>query len=69
MKHDGYPISRRSLLSGTALLAAAPLRGPHPKNLSEEFFDGTVENCRKIVDAVKPRVAKFSIEMKAWDPI
>jgi sugar phosphate isomerase/epimerase len=43
------------------------LSGPHPKNLSKEFFDGTVENCRKIVDAVKPRVAKFSIEMKAWD--
>ena len=43
------------------------LSGPHPKNLSKEFFDGTVENCRKIVDTVKPRVAKFSIEMKAWD--
>jgi sugar phosphate isomerase/epimerase len=43
------------------------LSGPHPKNLSKEFFDGTVENCRKIVDTVKPKVAKFSIEMKAWD--
>jgi sugar phosphate isomerase/epimerase len=43
------------------------LSGPHAKNLSKEFFDGTVDNCRKIVDAVKPRVAKFSIEMKAWD--
>ncbi len=43
------------------------LSGPHPKNLSKEFFDGTVENCRKIVDAIKPRIAKFSIEMKAWD--
>lgn len=43
------------------------LSGPHPKNLSKEFFDGTVENCRKIVDAVKPRIAKFAIEMKAWD--
>lgn len=43
------------------------LSGPHPKNLSKEFFDGTVENCRKILDGVKPKVAKFSIEMKAWD--
>jgi sugar phosphate isomerase/epimerase len=43
------------------------LSGPHPRNLSKEFFDGTVENCRKIVDAVKPRVAKFAIEMKGWD--
>ncbi|MBV8847676.1 MAG: sugar phosphate isomerase/epimerase [Bryobacterales bacterium] len=43
------------------------LSGPHPKNLSKEFFDGTVENCRKILDTVRPKVAKFSIEMKAWD--
>lgn len=43
------------------------LSGPHPRNLSREFFDGTVENCRKIVDTVKPRVARFCIEMKAWD--
>jgi sugar phosphate isomerase/epimerase len=43
------------------------LSGPHPKNLSKEFFDGTVENCRRIVDTVKPKIAKFSIEMKAWD--
>ena len=28
--------------------------GPHPKNLSQEFFDATVENCRKVIDAVKP---------------
>ena len=43
------------------------LSGPHPKNLSQEFFDGTVENCRKILDTVKPKRAKFSLEMKAWD--
>jgi len=43
------------------------LSGPHPKNLSREFFNGTVENCRKVLDTVKPKVAKFSIEMKAWD--
>jgi sugar phosphate isomerase/epimerase len=43
------------------------LSGPHPKNLSKEFFEGTVENCRKILDTVKPKIAKFSIEMKAWD--
>ena len=43
------------------------LSGPHPKNLTREFFDGTVENCRKIVDAVKPKRSFFSIEMKGWD--
>jgi len=40
--------------------------GPHPKNLSQEFFDATVENARKIIDAVKPREAKFCFEMMGW---
>jgi sugar phosphate isomerase/epimerase len=40
--------------------------GPHPKNLSREFFDATVENARKIIDAVKPRRAKFCFEMMGW---
>ena len=40
--------------------------GAHPKNLSQEFFDATVENCRKVIDAVKPRATKFSIEMMGW---
>jgi sugar phosphate isomerase/epimerase len=40
--------------------------GPHPKNLSKEFFNATVENARKIVDAVAPKRAKFSFEMMGW---
>lgn len=40
--------------------------GAHPKNLSQEFFDATVENCRKVIDAVKPRKTTFSIEMMGW---
>ena len=40
--------------------------GPHPKNLSQEFFDRTVDNCRKVIDAVKPRATKFAIEMMGW---
>jgi len=40
--------------------------GPHPKNFSREFFDATVENCRKVIDQVKPRRAKFAIEMMGW---
>lgn len=40
--------------------------GPHPKNLSREFFDLAVENARKIIDAVKPRRAKFCYEMMGW---
>lgn len=41
--------------------------GPDPRNLSDEFFDGTVENCRKIIDEIKPRRSVFSIEMMGWN--
>ncbi|HUJ24210.1 MAG TPA: sugar phosphate isomerase/epimerase [Bryobacteraceae bacterium] len=40
--------------------------GPHPKNLSQEFFDATVENCRRVIDEVKPRRTRFTIEMMGW---
>jgi sugar phosphate isomerase/epimerase len=40
--------------------------GPHPDNLSSDFFDAIVENARKIVDAVKPKTAKFSYEAMGW---
>src|SRR3974390_2998684 len=36
--------------------------GPDPKNLSQEFFDATVENCRHIIDHVKPTRTRFTIE-------
>jgi sugar phosphate isomerase/epimerase len=41
--------------------------GPHPKNLSQEFFDATVENCRRLIDEVKPKRTKFTIEMMGWN--
>ena len=40
--------------------------GPHAKNLSQEFFDATVENCRNVIDTVKPTRSKFTIEMMGW---
>ncbi|MDE3197129.1 MAG: sugar phosphate isomerase/epimerase [Acidobacteriota bacterium] len=40
--------------------------GMNPKNLSEEFFDATVENCRRVIDAVKPVRTHFTIEMMPW---
>lgn len=40
--------------------------GPHPQNLSREFFDAMVENCRKVIDGVKPKNTKFTIEMMGW---
>ena len=40
--------------------------GPHADNLSPKFFDAAVENARKIIDAVKPKGAKFCYEMMGW---
>ncbi|MBN2475639.1 MAG: sugar phosphate isomerase/epimerase [Pirellulales bacterium] len=40
--------------------------GPHADNLSQGFFDASVENARKIIDAVKPKRAKFGFEMMGW---
>jgi sugar phosphate isomerase/epimerase len=40
--------------------------GPHPDNFTPKFFDAAVENARKIIDAVKPRRAKFCYEMMGW---
>jgi sugar phosphate isomerase/epimerase len=41
--------------------------GPDPKNLSQEFFEQTVQNCRYILDHVKPRRTRFTIEMMGWN--
>lgn len=41
--------------------------GPNARNLSREFFDATVENCRHVIDAVKPSRTKFTIEMMGWN--
>jgi len=41
--------------------------GPHPDNLSQRFFDATVENVRKLLDAVKPRRTTFTLEMTGWN--
>jgi len=40
--------------------------GPHPDNFTRKFFDATVENCRKVLDAVKPRRTTFTVEMMGW---
>ena len=40
--------------------------GPHPDNLSQKFFDASVENARRIIDAVKPKRTKFCFEMMGW---
>lgn len=57
-------VGARCCVDITGSFDAATLSGPHPKNQSQEFIDGTVENCRKIIDAVKPKRSVFAIEMK-----
>lgn len=39
---------------------------PHPDDLSRRHLDATVENCRYVIDQVKPKRTKFTIEMMAW---
>jgi sugar phosphate isomerase/epimerase len=39
---------------------------PNPRNFSQEFIDATVENCRSLIDAVKPTRTRFSIEMMPY---
>ena len=41
--------------------------GPHKDNLSEKFFDATVENVRKVIDATKPKRTTFTVEMMGWN--
>jgi sugar phosphate isomerase/epimerase len=57
-------VGARCCVDITGSFDAATLSGPHPKNYSQEFIDGTVENCRKIIDAVKPKRSKYAVEMK-----
>lgn len=40
--------------------------GPHPDNLSKDFFDAAVENARHIIDAVNPKQARFCYEVMGW---
>lgn len=40
--------------------------GPDARNLTKEYFDATVENCRAVIDAVRPKKAKFALEMMGW---
>lgn len=40
--------------------------GPDPENLTPRHFDAAVENARKVIDAVKPKRARFCYEMMGW---
>lgn len=40
--------------------------GPDPRNISQQYFDQLVENCRKLIDSVRPKRTRFAIEMMWW---
>lgn len=40
--------------------------GPHPRNLSAEAFELTVRNVQRILDAVRPRRARYTLEPMPW---
>jgi sugar phosphate isomerase/epimerase len=40
--------------------------GPHPENLSQKFFEATVDNCRRVIDEIKPKRTRFTLEMMGW---
>jgi sugar phosphate isomerase/epimerase len=70
-----YVTQRLALAEGVAAMCCVDIAGsyspdvwygPHPKNMTREHFDATVENCRKAIDAVKPKRTFFTIEMMGW---
>ncbi len=74
-KNLDYVQQRLALAEGVGARCCVDIAGsfdpkvwyaPNPKNFSQEFIGATVENCRKLIDAVKPTRTKFSIEMMPY---
>ena len=40
--------------------------GPHPDNLGEAGFQRMIDTARYVIDTVKPKRTKFSLEMVPW---
>jgi sugar phosphate isomerase/epimerase len=70
LKNMDYVIERMQLAEAVGARCCVDTAGSFsaqgsadPKNVTKEFFDATVENCRKVIDGVKPRRSRFTIEM------
>ncbi len=68
-----YAVERLALADAVGALCCVNVagsfvtgRGIHADDLSPRFFDATVENCRRVLDEVKPKRTKFAIEMMSW---
>ena len=56
-------VGARSAVSYIGSYAPGSDYGPHPHNLTDEAFADTVEVARELIDTVKPKRAKFALEM------
>lgn len=59
-------VGARCAITYIGSLGADSDYGPHPDNLAQRGFDEFVEAAREIIDAVKPKRAKFTFEMMQW---
>ncbi|OGG55389.1 MAG: hypothetical protein A3F84_04495 [Candidatus Handelsmanbacteria bacterium RIFCSPLOWO2_12_FULL_64_10] len=71
-KNQAYVCERLALADEVGALCCVDYTGtfhpdsntaPHPMNLTRDCFDLIVESARKIIDAVRPGRAKFTLEM------
>ncbi|MGV0908267.1 sugar phosphate isomerase/epimerase family protein [Martelella sp. FOR1707] len=59
-------VGARCAVSYIGSFEAGTEYAPHPKNLSREAFEATVETARTIIDTVKPKRARFALEMMQY---
>lgn len=60
-------VGARCAITYIGSMAPASDYEPHPDNLSQAGFDAFVDCAREIIDAVKPKRAKFCLEMMQWE--
>ena len=53
LRHSYSPLTRRTV-------------GHHPDNFTDTAFDAVVQWVRRILEAVKPRRTKLTLEMSPW---
>jgi len=59
-------VGARCCITYIGTLDAGSSYGPHPDNLTQSGFESFVEAAREIIDAVKPKRARFTFEMMQW---
>jgi sugar phosphate isomerase/epimerase len=60
-------VGARCAITYIGSMAPASDYEPHPDNLGPKGFDAFVDCAREIIDTVKPKRAKFCLEMMQWE--